>query len=691
MKNFHLFWEHSPAWLLLILALSALASWFIYSRPADWSASVRWSLFGIRTLFLFLLASLLLNPLIRKFKETSLPPVSVILVDNSASVPLGSSPDSLQRFGSGLKELKAKLEKAGSRVFVTGLAGNLNADSAIRYSANETSLEPAFRRIREEFENQNLAQVILASDGIINKGSDLAGSTFDFRINTILLGNPVPRKDLRINEVRTNKVAFLGNSFPISVLVSGKKIGNEPVRISVSEGGKVIENKTVSLSSNGLATVDFSIRPQSKGIRQYKIEVAPLAGEVTLQNNSKTIFVEVVDSKQKVLLVAAAPHPDIKAIRSALAPLEQIELTTIIGGVDSWKQDAWNLVILHQLPDRSNTFSTQVSALLKGNSTSVWLISTGQTDVNKLRQDAGSWLSFQGFGAGSDEVSGAFSDDFQRFVFEDKWKKVFSDLPPIKSPGMSYSWKSPSETVLVQKLGRVISPTPLLSLQVDGAVKRAIFWGDGLWLWRLNEFAKNENSNAIDNLIGKTVQLLLSAEKKKHLRVILNNSELVEGEQAGFGIETYNQLFEPVYDQKIGIQVSRTDGWKENYSFVNAVGNAIFRTPSLQPGAYHYKATAVINGKPETDEGDFIVRTNDLEAQELEANHRMLTELAVSNQGKAVGIASMESLVAAGELPKPLIEFTDWDENILSMWWILVLLILLLSTEWAVRKWNGVL
>jgi hypothetical protein len=51
----------------------------------------------------------------------------------------------------------------------------------------------------------------------------------------------------------------------------------------------------------------------------------------------------------------------------------------------------------------------------------------------------------------------------------------------------------------------------------------------------------------------------------------------------------------------------------------------------------------------------------------------------------------MESLVAAGELPKPLIEFTDWDENILSMWWILVLLILLLSTEWAVRKWNGVL
>jgi hypothetical protein len=371
--------------------------------------------------------------------------------------------------------------------------------------------------------------------------------------------------------------------------------------------------------------------------------------------------------------------------------LEQIELTTIIGGVDSWKQDAWNLVILHQLPDRNNTFSAQVSALLKGNSTSVWLISTGQTDVNKLRQDAGSWLSFQGFGGGSDEISGAFSDDFQRFVFEDKWKKVFSDLPPIKSPGMSYSWKSPSETVLVQKLGRVISPTPLLSVQVDGAVKRAMFWGDGLWLWRLNEFARNENSEAVDNLIGKTVQLLLSAEKKKHLRVVLTNSELVEGDQAGFGIETYNQLFEPVYDQKIGIQVSRTDGWKENYSFVNAAGNAIFRTPSLQPGAYHYKATAVINGKPETDEGDFIVRTNDLEAQELEANHSMLTELATSNQGKAVGIASMESLAEASQLPKPLIEFTDWDENILSMWWILVLLILLLSTEWAIRKWNGVL
>jgi len=459
--------------------------------------------------------------------------------------------------------------------------------------------------------------------------------------------------------------------------------------VSISEGGKILETRMAGLSANGLANVDFSIRPQSKGMKQYKIEVAPVQGESTLLNNSKSIFIDVVDSKQKVLLVASAPHPDLKAIRTALAPLEQIELTTLISGMDSWKQDSWNLVILHQLPDRANSFSAQISTLLKSNQTSIWMIVTGQTDMNRLRQDAGAWLTLQGFGSSNEEVSGAYAEDFQRFLFEDKWKKVFSDLPPIKSPSNSYAWKTPSETILVQKLGRVVSPTPLLSVQVDGPVKRGVFWGEGLWLWRLNEYAKNENSEAVDNLIGKTVQLLLSAEKKKRLKVFLVNNELLESEQATFGIETYNQLFEPIYDQKVSIQLSRSDGWKQNYSFVNALGNPNYKSQLLPEGAYHFKANASIGGKLETDEGDFIVKPNDLESQELEANHGFLKDLSAANSGKSVGIGSVSTLSSANDLPKPLIEFTDWDENIFSMWWILVVLILLVSTEWAVRKWNG--
>jgi hypothetical protein len=690
LNNFHLFWEHSILWLLPAFVLSLGISWIAYSRSNDFPKGIRWLLFGIRSFLLFLVFALLLNPLLRRFKETSLPPVSVILVDNSASVSLGTSPDSLAQFQAKLKELATTLEKSGSQVHFAGLNGSLEKDSALRFNVGSTDVESSLRKIQEEFENQNLAQIILASDGIVNKGSDLSQSTFPFKINTIKLGNPVTRKDVLISEVRINKVAFLGNTFPISALVKAKKTGSIPLNVSLFEGGKLVETKSVTPGANGLANVDFSIRPTSKGIKQFKMVVSPVDGEVTLANNSRTFFIEVIDGKQKVLLLASAPHPDIKAIRSALEPIDQIELTTIIGGLDSYKPDAWNLVILHQLPERGGVFGPQVSSFLKGN-TSLLLITGLQTDFSRLRNESSAWLNIQGFGNGSDEVNGAWEDGFQRFIFEDKWKKTFSDLPPLRSPTLSYSWKSASETILTQKLGRVISPTPLLSVQLDGAVKRGIFWGDGLWLWRLNEFARNENTDAVDNLISKTVQLLLSAEKKKRLRVFLTQSEFLESDEATFGIETYNQLFEPIYDQKVDVVLSQSGGPKSNYRFVNGKGISTFRTQSLPVGAYHFKATASLNGKLETEEGDFVVRPNDLEARDLEANHGLLDNLATSNGGKSVGISGISALGNVSDLPKPMIEFTDWDENLLSFWWILVVFIGLLTTEWALRKWNGTL
>jgi len=392
-------------------------------------------------LLLFLVFTLLLNPLLRRFKQTTLPPVSVILIDNSASVALGTSSDSLKFIQAQLRDLSGKLEQAGSTVYFAGLEGALEKDSTVQFNLGSTSIEAALRNIQEQFENQNLAQIILASDGIVNKGSDLSLSTFPFRLNTIKLGNPVAKKDLLISEVRINKVAFLGNSFPVSVLIKGKKIGAIPLKVNLFESDKLLETKNLVLGPNGLANVDFSIKPTSKGMKQLKVVVEPVAGEVTNENNSRTFFIDVIDGKQKVLLLAAAPHPDIKAIRSALSSIEQIELTTCVGGLDTYKPQPWNLVILHQLPERGGIFGAQVSGFLRGN-TSLFLITGLQTDFSKLKNEVSPWLNVQGFGNGFDELNGAWADDFQRFIFEDKWKKTFTDLPPVKSPSLSYSWKS---------------------------------------------------------------------------------------------------------------------------------------------------------------------------------------------------------------------------------------------------------
>ena len=620
-----------------------------------------------------------------------LPPVALILVDDSQSVVLGSNADSLSLFRSEIKLAKEGLQNSGYQVYVIGLEKDINLDSAYSFDKKESAIYRKLKGLEEEFDNQNLSKVILASDGITNVGADLTGVVFPFSVSNIKLGNPKSRKDLIVSQVRVNKVGFLGNSFPVSVQIKGRKLEGNPIFVSISENGKVLETKTGTIGTNSLSNLEFQIKASSKGIKQYSVEVKSIPGELTTANNIRQAFIEIVDGRQKILLLASTPHPDIKAIRDALEPLSQYEVTTLIGGLDAYKAADYNLVILHQLPDRFGTFGPQVSQILKSN-IATFMICGGGTDLNKLRIEASSWLTFQGFGGPMDEVTTSFNSDFQRFQFDENWKKTLSDLPPIKSQGIGYGFKSGAEIILQKKLGKAIIPTPLLAVSINSFPKRGIFWGEGLWLWRMNEFAQNENFAATDNLLQKTIQLLVSADKKQGLKVYLAQNEISEGESANFFAETFNQLYEQVYNQKIQIDLQRKGGKKFTYSFFNSPTNSSLITEGLVTGTYSFVATSQINGKTETDKGEFIVRSNELESQDLEANHGLLEDMAKVNNGISVGVGSIKSLIPnEEEKPKPLISFTDWEENILSLWWLLIVLIALASTEWFVRKLNGAL
>lgn len=688
MSSIQLFWEHNPAWLLPCLLLSLAGAWFFYSGKQEWPKWLRFALTGLRSISLFLLLALLLNPLIRKLKENILPPISVLIIDDSQSIPLGTSPDSLSILKTGLKELKKKLEEEGSKVVVSGLKSDINPDS-FSYSGKESALSNRISTLQEEFDNQNIFRIILASDGISNKGPEPGQKQFPFVVHTIRLGNPNPRKDLLVAEVRINKIAFRGNTFPVSVLIKGRKLEGTPVSVSILENGKILQTRSPVIGANGLASAEFVLKAETKGIHSYQIKVEPVAGEVTEANNFRNAFIEVLDGKQKILLAASRPHPDIKAIRAALESLGQVETEVITGGQNTWKTDDYNLVILHQLPDRYGTFAPQVSRILQG-STPVFVIAGSQTDLGKLRFDASKWLNIQAGGNMMEEVTAAFQPDFQRFQYEDDWKNTLADLPPVKSLSASYGFRGGSEAILLKKLGRATSPVPLLSVQVQDVPKRGLMWGEGFWLWRMNEYARKENFNATDNLLQKTIQLLASTDKKKKLKISQARNEYNEGEGARFFAETFNQIFEPIYNQKIDLILTRKDGKKWNYSFYNNSEQTAFQTESLEPGAYSFTASAMLGGKKETDEGEFIVRPSETETRELEANHGALLELAKNNKGKSVGIANLKQLFPEGdEKPKPLISFTEWDENLLGSWWILLIFGALLSAEWALRKAYG--
>ena len=90
-------------------------------------------------------------------------------------------------------------------------------------------------------------------------------------------------------------------------------------------------------------------------MQHYVVQVQAMEGEFTLQNNIKNVYIDVLDSKEKILVVAASPHPDIKAIRSIVERNENYEFEVYIPGLSpeadrTFKPDnKYDLVIFHDM------------------------------------------------------------------------------------------------------------------------------------------------------------------------------------------------------------------------------------------------------------------------------------------------------------------------------------------------------
>ena len=80
-----------------------------------------------------------------------------------------------------------------------------------------------------------------------------------------------------------------------------------------------IENRRIQIDQNEFFTTqEVVIEANQSGVIRYVASLSPLDGEVSSRNNRKDIFIEVLDARQKILLLANAPHPDVSAFKQII-------------------------------------------------------------------------------------------------------------------------------------------------------------------------------------------------------------------------------------------------------------------------------------------------------------------------------------------------------------------------------------
>ncbi|UBM59450.1 VWA domain-containing protein [Marinilongibacter aquaticus] len=691
MKS-ELVFTHSAFLIAVCLLLGLGYAWLFYSPKDHLNRKQRLILGGIRAFFVALIAFLLLKPLLRNIAVESLRPRVVIGIDNSASLQSWAK----QNWANEKEKVAATLEKLNLDnydVEIRDLNGQRIAHlDSVRFDARQTDFNRFFKKIQNENEGLNLKKVLLLSDGVLNTGLSPLSAGYPFEVSTLGLGDSTHYKDLALKGLTANKLAYLGNRFPLQVEFTAHLCKNQQALVLVKSGGEVLDKKTVRIEKDDdFFTVAFELPADKPGKKRFTVEVSPLSGEKNVMNNRREIIIETIDGKQKVLLLAANPHPDVKAIRSILQKNQQFDVQVKVLGIDENAEIAkepFDLLILHQLPNKNQAKNTLLSSLLAKQKPTLFVL--GSQSAVSLFNGMQQVLSITGQNNQLDQVKATTNEAFLRFPKPIGLAEVLKSLSPIFVPFGNYHSLPNSDILLYQQVGNVPTDRPLLILNTNIERKTAVFAAEGLWKWRLEEYENTGGQTVLDEFLLKALELIAVKRSEDKLRVYPTQDVIDVDQHMVLQTEAYDDLFERIEPVDVKLQLSG-NGQRKEFEYTATLNNSTFELARLDAGDYSFEAEAEILGKPQKAIGRFIVQDQNIEMENTEADFNFLRTLSQESGGHFYSTGHEEQWAKdlnANPAKSKLVSTEDLRE-IINLKWLLPLILLLAGLEWGIRKYLG--
>jgi hypothetical protein len=645
-----------------------------------------------RFIFISLVCFLLFAPLLRFIQRTVEKPIIILLQDNSASIT--ASKDSAFYRNQYLQQIEALEKELGSdfefRKF--SFSNRMDTDFSLKFKGKESDIAGALKELNNQFVNRNVGAVILATDGIYNKGISPLYVRNDLKapIYTVALGDTTIQKDLRVSKVVHNQITYLGNTFPVEVHTNADKLGGTRSTLQLFKGSQLLESREISIAGNAFyQQSNFQLKADAPGVHRYRAVLSTVPGEATTINNSFDFYVEVLDGRQKVLIVADAPHPDVAAIRSALLLTGKYEADVSLVNDFKGSIKGYSLVILHQLPSRTQNVSNIINQS-KDENISLWFI-VGQnsqlTELNKIQN----LVQFNPSRGGNNDVSARFKNDFSLFTQPAEWTEIQNRLDPLQAPNASVNSSNLSAIWMHQKIGSVETNYPLFAFGTAPGQKIAVMCAEGIWRWKLNIFQQKQTHLIFTEFISRIVNFLSIRTEKKNLRVITKNS-FAENEPITFEAEVYNASYELINTPDVSLNVYDEKGKKFPFTFSRTAQAYRLDIGMFPAGEYRYEASTNVGGVSYKESGKFMVRAIVAEYAQTTADHSLLNTLATRNNGKMVAPSAINSLVEVirkNEDIKPLSSSESRLEEPISLVWVFFLLLALISLEWSLRRRFG--
>lgn len=689
-----------PWWYLIFcLALGvgyALLMYFRDTRFAEYHPWFTKVLAALRTLSVFLIALLLLSPFVKTIKEDIKTPLIIIASDKSESIGQNESNESQSLYTQATKKLAQDLAgKYEVKELTFGTTVHSDYQDSLRDKS--TNISNLMKHISDNYADQNLGAIILGSDGIYNEGSNPLYGNFNINapLYTIALGDTTQKKDLYFQNILHNKIAYLGDKFPVQADISAYNCEGNTAKVTLEmiNGGNVqkLAEETININSKSFFTSkNFTLDANVSGVIRYRLRLSTISGEFNVVNNVKEFFVEVLDARQKILLLANAPHPDMAALKSIITENKNYEAEIKYIKDFDGNVSKYNLAILHNLPSDAADISSIISQLDKNNTPRIFIVGM-QTSLPKFNtsQDV---IRINGNSRNNEDIQAEFNPGFTLFTTSDALKNQLKTFPPMVAPFGEYKLVGAGNVYLYQSIKKIKTNYPFIAFDEKNGIKTSVICGEGIWKWRLFDHLQHKNYDLVNELIGKTVLLTSVKTDKRKFRANSSKNLYKDNEQIIFDAQLYNDSYEMINDPDVKLVIKDESGKEYNYTFSKTDNYYSLNADLFAQGSYTYTASTSYNNQTQTASGRFNVEAIQLEQFDLTARHGLLNGLSEKYGGQMIypsNIASLKDILLGNENIKPVMYQTNSTKAIIHLKWLFFLILLLLSVEWFLRRYFG--
>ena len=712
-------------WFLIcaVFIIIAFTIWIYRTTLPEVSPFLRRSLLILRTLLLLIILLLLFEGQIRILVEKIKKPVLAILLDSSASMQL---PDGEKKRGQQALDLLRPLienatlnENANLRVF--SFSDTVNAIEAqeidsVKFDGDGTDIASAIRRTNDFLTDENIAAVLLLSDGASNLGADPVemAENLSSPVYTVQTGTETVAKDLWIKDVISNKTAFADAEIPVELYLRAQGLRGTPAKLQIRQDNRILQEQEIAAAGDGLEKkVTLFIKPSGLGKQKFTAVLSKIDGEITGQNNSHAFYMTVRKSKLKIVLLAAAPSPDVAFIKQALDKDKNFTLQQIIA-INNQQLTGDALPKAAEIEGIDCIIAVNFARHAIHPQLQKWLISAAGSHEKSLLFLSGPIAStrqlnrFRAFLrlAGTPQITRE-KQVLPRLSNQGMLHPLFKTdeatemaqldvLPPVFSQVQSLKFQ-PNSVVLATARALRNTPLntqseepPLIAATKSGNQRVISIWANGIWRWNLLLQRTGQAQFFYENFIQNCIRWLASRDENKRLAVKPSGDIFRSGEQIEFVAQACYDDYRVQENLQISLEIRGGETARVEFS---EQGNGIYRSsPGILPaGDYQYFARARENGAiVSADSGKFSVIPFQWELQNTGANGDLLRRLATTSGGLSIARDSLGNWLAGLKfVPEKRREF--YEIKLWQHWSLFVILISLLALEWFIRKQKGML